>query len=221
MAEDDDIYELTEDDAVEPTPAPAERRPSAAALEQIEQLDADGQTYALGDEVVPPPRADTAKLGRTPRYCLACSADLTLIDDGICPKCEKPFDPADPKTVRNAPLLDPTNWWLEPPRLAGYAVLPLFLVGRAVVHAVASEPGGRFAEVVIAFAVLASLPWIGVCVYLILMGIEDYLNPKLTVAVPAGMALGVLVTLGLHPSMLFVGAVAGGFTGLLWGWRQL
>ncbi|MEM7625106.1 MAG: hypothetical protein AAF333_05705 [Planctomycetota bacterium] len=229
--EDEDLYELSEDDAVEPAASTGEVRPSS---EKIEQLDDDGQTYALGDEVVPPPRRDTAILERPPRYCLACNADLTLVDDGVCPDCERAFDPADPKTLRDEPLTDEKNWWLQPPRVAGYGLIAMFLVGRLIIDAASgavaeglaggtgdTRSSAMIGAVVSALGVLLVTPWVFFGTLLGLTGVCEHFNPRLIIAVPIGAGFGLLLTLGLHPAVIFVGFMIGSLAGFFYAWRQV
>lgn len=233
--DDEDIYQLSEADALD-TPEPPEV-PTAAgevrpAAEALEQLDADGHTYALGDAVIPPKRGDLEILEHPPRWCLACGADLTLIDTGVCPGCEKQFNPTDPKTFGEEPPKELGNWWLQPPRVAGYALIGWFLVGRIITHAASGAVGQGLTTgtgstnlslsvgaVVSAAAVLSLIPWAVGGVLLGLVGIREHFNPKLSIAIPLGVGFGVLLTLGLPPAATFIGLVSGAFAGFLYAWR--
>lgn len=218
--EDDDIYELNEDDAAEPVSS--EVRPALSAEPVIEVLDSDGQTYALGDEVVPPPRLDTARFERPPHYCLGCSADLTVIDNGVCPECERPFNPEDDATFRDEPLDDAPNWWLEAPRLAGYVLLPLFLIGRWAVGGLAQMWGGEESNFVVGAGMVAlTVPWAAACIFCLLIALQDHYNPKLSVTVPLGIGLGVFIALGAPALMVVVAAMCGPVAGFMWTWKSI
>lgn len=224
MAANDEIYELNEDDEQPP---------------HSERLDADG-TYALGEEATPPPREASPDPGggtgndpgacgeagmevRDARYCLACGFDLSEIDTGVCPGCEKAFDPNDPLSYRDTPLVEaPVNWWFDRPRVAGYILLALFPIGRWLIHVVADDPGGRFAAAIMGMGALVFVaPWAGACASLGLAAVAEHHNPKVSTSVALGMGFGVLVTIGLHPALSVVGAFAGAFAGFVRAWRQI
>jgi len=211
---DGEVYELTEDDAVDGHDSTGAQTPS-------EVLDNDGRTYAVSQPTANPLRGDLKILEHPPRYCLACGHDLTLIRAGVCPGCEKLFNPQDPNTFSDEPIAEPGNWWAQPPRLAGYAVLPLWLIGWLIIAGATSAIGGPFSEVLVAFGVLVMLPWVAVCVLLGMASLDDYHNPKLIVTIPLGVVLGMVLTLGLHPALIFIAMIAGGFAGLLRAWRAM
>ncbi|MEM8738896.1 MAG: hypothetical protein AAGG38_10540 [Planctomycetota bacterium] len=214
-----DVYQLSDDDAFpEPEPPPADEPGPANSAAASGTAPPDSE-YELDTPVALPARDDLKILILPPRYCLACGHDLTLVEDDRCPYCEKVFDPENPSTYADEPIKSPGNWWLEPPRVAGYALLATYLLGRIVIGLSADAIGGRFGEVTIAFGVLATLPWVVLCVLLALAAIGEHHNPKITVAVPLGFAFGLLFTLGLHPAIVFAGTLTGAFAGLVRAWR--
>ncbi len=164
-----------------------------------------------------------------PRYCLGCGFDLTELDEDArqCPRCGRSFDPADASTyAETAPPSAEPNYWLEPPRLAGYILVPLFLVGRAVTNAVAAGFGESLGSVGGAtvgplMVVFLLLPWLFICVYLALVLADDYINPLVGVAVGVGAAFGLLFTFGLHPALLVIGLIIGSFAGFVRAWRTM
>jgi len=209
---DEDVYELNEDDAMEPEPTGKT------------QADSNGQPdpgdYGLSEVADNPVRGDLEIIMHPARYCWACGFDLTLIDVSPCPGCEKAFDPDDDSTTRDTPLPEQDNFWLQRPRLAGYALLGLFILGRPIIGVVGGNLGGKFADVVLAFGVLSLIPWLLISVLLALETIEEHHNPKLIVTLPLGFAFGLLLTLGLHPGVMVVGGIVGTFAGFLRTWRQ-
>lgn len=208
---DDDLYELNEDDAVE----------CNAPVDESAGPDAPGD-YELDEVTDNPDRGDLEILAHPAKYCQACGFDLTLIDaedSGVCPGCEKKYDPNDESTYRTTPLPTQDNFWLQSPRLAGYALIVWFLLGRPIIHFVGDGLSGKFADAVLAFGVLAMLPWVLVGVLLGLEIIEEHHNPKLAVTLPLGFAFGLLLTFGLHPGVMLIGGIAGAFAGFLRTWR--
>lgn len=211
MREDEDVYDLSEDDALPD---------DDATSHPVSSGDSEANTYELGEVSENPPRGDLELLVHPARYCKACGFDLTLVTVSPCPGCDKPFDPDDDSTTRDTPLPEQDNYWLQKPRLAGYGLLALYILGRPVIHLVGDNLGGRFADVVLAFGVLALTPWVFVGVLLALKAVEEHHNPKLTVTLPLGFAFGVLLTFGLHPGVLLVGGIAGAFAGFVRAWRE-
>ncbi|MBB6430370.1 hypothetical protein [Algisphaera agarilytica] len=201
MREDEDIYELSEEDALDDTPS------------------ASGE-YELGEVSDNPPRGDLEIIMHPARYCRACGFDLTLVEVSPCPGCEKEFDPNDDSTTRDTPLPTQDNFFLQKPRVAGYGLLAWFILGRPIIHFVGDSLGGRFADVVLAFGILALTPWILIGVVLALETIEEHHNPKLVVTLPLGAAFGILLTVGLHPAIILIGAIVGAFAGFIRTWRE-
>lgn len=168
--------------------------------------------------------ADPGELMILPaKYCRACGFDLTLIDagdsGGVCPGCEKKYDPNDESTYRTTPLPVQENYWLQTPRLAGYALIVWFLLGRPAIHVVGGSLGGKFADAVLALGVLLMLPWVLLGVLLALEVVEEHHNPKLAVTLPLGFAFGLLLTFGLHPGIMLVAGITGAFAGFIRTWR--
>lgn len=209
MASDDDIYELNDDDAIHDN-----------VRDSSVDADDQGGDYELSEVADNPVRGDLEILVHPARYCRACGFDLTLIDVSPCPGCEKEFDPDDDTTTRDTPLPTQDNFWLQRPRLAGYALLGLFIVGRPIIGFVGGNLGGRFADVVLAFGVMALVPWVFVGVLLGLETIEEHHNPKPSVTVPLGFGFGLLLTFGLHPGVMFAAGIVGAFAGFVRAWRQ-
>lgn len=215
---DDDFYQLSDDDAVdEPTP-----------------LNDDG-TYQLDQPLEPstppakppatpappkpaPPTADDGLTILPPRYCIACGEDLTFVDDGQCPRCERKFDPADESTTRSTPLPEEGNYWLQAPRLAGYALLVVFVIGRGMINFLDSA-SGDWALLFTAAMIAVALPWIAICQALLLWALSENINPKIGVCIAASMVLGILMTLGTNPLCIAVAILAAPFVGLLYAWR--
>ncbi len=118
---DDDVYELSDDDAIEP---------DASGFTPAHSNTGD---YELSEITDNPVRGDLEIIMHPARYCRACGFDLTLIDVSPCPGCEKAFDPDDDATTRDTPLPEQENFWLQRPRLAGYGLLALFILGRPII----------------------------------------------------------------------------------------
>ena len=200
---------------------PARRKAAARERLVARQQARDGPAAPL------PPDADFHV--SDPRYCLGCGFDLTELDDDerVCPRCGRSFDPADASTYADSapPSLEP-NYWLEPPRLAGYALIPLFLVGRSVTNEVGDGFGemlGSVGGAVVGplMVVFLLLPWLFACVYLALILVDDWINPLVGVAVGVGAAFGLLFTFWLHPALLVIGLIVGGFAGFVRAWRTM
>lgn len=207
---DEDLYELSDDDAIDDAPAgspPTDITPEG--------------DYELAQVTDNPVRGDLEILTHPARYCRACGFDLTLLDVSPCPGCEKAFDPDDDATTRDTPLPTQDNYWLQRPRLAGYGLLLLFILGRPIIGFIGNNLGGRFADVVLAFAVIALIPWVFVGVLLAMETVEEHHNPKLLVTIPLGFVFALLLTLGLHPGVMFVAGIAGGFAGFFRAWREI
>lgn len=207
---DEDLYELSDDDAIEI---------DVSDTTSSKEADESGD-YELREVSDNPIRGDMAILVHPARYCRGCGFDLTLIEVSPCPGCEKAFDPNDDSTTRDTALPEQENFWLQRPRLAGYGLLALFIFGRPIIGFVGGNLGGRFADVVLAFGVMAMVPWILIGVLLALESIEEHHNPKLAVTLPLGFAFGLLLTLGLHPGVMLVGGIVGTFAGFIRTWRQ-
>ncbi|MEM1027766.1 MAG: hypothetical protein AAGJ38_06755 [Planctomycetota bacterium] len=204
----EDVYELNDDDAFDAdTPEPEPPAPDVGEIELAEVTDN-------------PIRGDLEILMHPARYCRACGFDLTLVDVSPCPGCEKAFDPEDDSTTRDTPLPTQGNFWLQRPRLAGYGLLLVFIIGRPLIHVIGNNLSGRLAEVVLAFAVLALIPWVFVGTLLALETVAEHHNPKLVVTIPLGLAFALLLTLGLHPGVMFVAAIVGAFAGFFRTWRE-
>ncbi len=159
-----------------------------------------------------------------PKFCLGCGEDLSELPTEVtqCPRCGRGFDPHDPSTYTDEP--PPAlqkNFWLQRPRIAGYLFLFLLVLGRIMIYVLGGAVGGRFGDVLIAFGVLVMLPWIFVCVYLALEAAEEIHNPTLPVSISLGVASGFIITLGMHPALIFCGLVIGGFTGFFRAWREI
>ena len=194
----------------------------------------DESTYELQAAPQTPPRNDLKILKHPPRWCLACGRDLTLVlEDPVCPRCEKKFDPNNPETYSPEPVSVSGNWWLQPPRVAGYVLLPLFLTGRLVTAAVAEDwvsgiqgtssqtTAGNSAGLILSAMMIffAFVPWIAACVLLALGGVSEHFNPKPTVAVPLGLAFALLITAGLAPAAMLIAACTGPLAGLIYAWQ--
>lgn len=192
------------------------------------------QTYALGEVVEAPPRHDLIEISQPAKWCLACGCELTLVETGACPRCEKLFDPGKPGTFSPVPPREPGNWWLQAPRLAGYALIVLFLLGRiainlatpAVGKGLTGTTGGSQASlaagaVLSAMGVLCLIPWIITGVLLGLIGIREHFAPKVPATIGLGACFGLLFMLGFHPAIALIGLGAGALAGFLYAWRAI
>ena len=194
----------------------ARERLAARHQEREAATDADAAAIAKG--------ADDADLVVVEaKYCIGCGQDLSDLPPELtqCPRCGRGFEPDDPSSYMDQPPPPERSFWLQRPRIAGYLLIGLYLLGRLIVGATASGFGGRFGEVVLAFAVLALLPWMFICVFLALEAIEEYHGPTLLVSILLGAGFGVLITVGMHPALMFCGIVVGGFTGMFRAWREI
>ncbi|MEO1235762.1 MAG: hypothetical protein AAFX76_03120 [Planctomycetota bacterium] len=169
------------------------------------------------------------------QYCRGCGMELTDFEEpGQCPLCGRGFDPNDPKTYRDEPLPQSRRpYLLQTPRLAGYAWVVCFLVGRIVIGDVGpdwvsgvsgqsgSSPAGAAAGAVVAvLSGLMLVPWLLCCAWLGLAAVAEHHNAgQVHVAMPLGMGLAVLMVLGLNPAMLIAAALLGAFAGLVRAWR--
>ncbi|MEM1098945.1 MAG: hypothetical protein AAGH92_09165 [Planctomycetota bacterium] len=170
-------------------------------------------------------------LAKQPRYCLVCGELLALPkskgEPAACGHCLKAYDPADPRTFAPEPPPIPRRWW-EDDALPGVAGLALYAGGSAAIGAflptwVAGIGGGdgstgsAFAGVTIAvmLAVLVYLPWLFVCVYLLLLTFQNHLRDEVVWYLTAGGLLGMLCAVGYHPALLIVGGILGVLAGLI------
>ncbi len=202
--------------------------------------DADGPTAeAQSDDEVPlgPP----APLPVVPvpsellsRYCPACGQDLSEPGEQMrCPRCDRPFDPGNPATFLTAPPPPAVrNWWLSPPALAGYALLPTLLLGRLIINSQREdwstrlrgdgheEISGAIAQAAIAaFSGLMLIPWLIGCAWLALVALDERYNPRLRIAAPLGALLAAGMTLGYPRPILIAALACGAFAGLLRRWQ--
>ena len=194
--------------------------------------DASDTGYGLNEPAALPPRTDphldpAAMASRDPRWCLGCGHALTLIDKPPCPHCERMFNPEDPTTFSGEPIDPKDNYWTQAPRIAGYIVLPLFLIGRLLINDVGermvdlmSGSGGMAGGLYGAIVTVLVLPWFLATTLLLLIALEDYYNPKLVVCVTLGPLIGVLIALGLSPLLVVCGAVLGLTAGVFQSWRS-
>lgn len=206
----------------------------ARASRDVLGQDDQDQDYALEEVVEAPPRHDLIEISQPAKWCLACGCELTLVETGICPRCEKKFDPTKPSTFSHEPPREPGNWWLQAPRLAGYALIPLCTVGRIAINlatpgvgkALTGTTGGdrvsaAAGAVLSALAVLCLIPWLISCVLLALTGIREYFAPKAHITVALGAGFGLLFMMGYHPTFGMIGLGAGALAGFLYAWRAL
>jgi hypothetical protein len=204
------------------TPEPSEAR-RAAALRRISDRSAERE--AQRQQPLP---EDASFAVYDPKFCLGCGAELTELEDTTqCPHCGRGFNPADDSTYADEPPPSlEVPYWRQPPRLAGYVLLPLFLLGRVLIRAVEGQFAGMLDTLGGAMAgpllvVFGLVPWLAGCIYLALIAAEDFFSPRLGPALAVGLLLGVLLTLGLHPALLVIGAILGPFVGLIRAWREL
>ncbi len=171
------------------------------------------------------PRRDLERIQRPARWCPACGYDLTLVNEPPCPRCERPFIPGDTATYATEPVEVRHRYWTDRPRIAGYFMLPLFLVGRAVVNNIAPEwvnwmdgSGGNAGVVFGAMVGLLLIPWLIATTLLGTIALDDYYNPKTLYCMLVGAGFGVVITLGMSPVLLLAGIFAGLFAGFIRAW---
>lgn len=155
------------------------------------------------------------------RYCRTCGNDVS--DPGLtqCPRCLKPFDPADETTFRDTPKPEPESSWRNSDRLARVGLFALYLLGVLVLSGLTADYDTGNNHALGALALGLSVPWLIGCIYLALTALGDRLNPKLTATLPLATALGVVFALGSPALVLGAGFLLGPFTGLLFSWRNL
>jgi hypothetical protein len=169
------------------------------------------------------------------KYCIACGRDLTALPDDTteCPKCGRPYNPLNPSTYTDEPLTRDRSYWLQAPRLAGYGLVILFLVGRIIIGSTANgwtdAMDGQYGSAVVGQAagaiigalsiVLGYLPWIFVCCILALILLSDRFKPTLIMCLLLGMAAGLTLSLGLHLGLMIAAVMVGALAGLVYYWR--
>ncbi|MEM1108300.1 MAG: hypothetical protein AAGH99_06380 [Planctomycetota bacterium] len=217
--DEEDVYDLSDEDALDEEPLDEGLIELAYDPNDVEGVAEESDTR---DPVAEESPDDDTELEVHPaRYCRSCGFDLTYVDVSPCPGCDKEFDPEDESTTRDTPLPRQDNYWLQRPRLAGYALLVLFVIGRLVMGFVAENLGGRFADAVLGFGVVFLLvPWAFLGVYLLLEALEEHHNPKLIVTLPLGFVFGLLLTLGTHPGVMLAAGIGGAFAGFVRTWRE-
>ncbi|MEM6394162.1 MAG: hypothetical protein AAF797_15460 [Planctomycetota bacterium] len=203
------------------------------------------------DPVAQPPPAEVATDSSPPlapmpteipqmRFCPACGYNLTGLTDDHCPRCFRPFDPFDPSTTTDKPprKLHERNYWLEAPRIAGYAALLLTLLGRILINLAAPDwaartaprvaedippevalldRGGQAAGVVLAsLSALLLIPWIAGVTFLSLTALDDRLGGRLMTILGAALVIGCILVLGYDPTLFILAAVVALLTGLVY-----
>ena len=171
-----------------------------------------------------------------PKYCLACGEDLSEFESpGECPRCGRLFDPGNPATFSDEPAeVAETPYWLQPPRLAGYGLLALVVLGRLCIHAVvpdwagamdggagSSRVGAAAGGVVGALLALLVIPWaVGCCVLGLIAAIEFFNPGRILVAGAVSVVLAIIITLGLPAAVVVMAVMPAPFAGLLVAWRS-
>ncbi|MEM9881700.1 MAG: hypothetical protein AAF800_02135 [Planctomycetota bacterium] len=207
----------------------------AAALRRL-HTHADDRRAAVAAAVAEAEAMEGLAAEEPRRFCLGCDFELTdLAEPGRCPKCGRGFDPRDDATTRDTPLpVRELPYLLQGPRLAGYAWLLLFLIGRSAIATLGDDwstgiSGGSGtnradASIGVAAAVLTGLllvPWLLGCVLLGLTAVGEHHNAgRLAVTILLGIGLACLMVLGLDPVLLLAAGVLGAFAGLLRTWRS-
>ena len=174
--------------------------------------------YELAEAPTPELRPDLELIQRPPRWCPACGYDLTMVDVPPCPRCERSFIPGDASTYAEEPIEPPHNSWINARRVAGYVAIPLFLLGRVIIHTatpgwglmIDGEAGTNRAEssvgvVAAVFLVLLFIPWLIATTLLVLIALSNYYNPRTAICLVLGAGLGIFLTLGVSPVLLLVG----------------
>ncbi|MEM6457890.1 MAG: hypothetical protein AAF710_00700 [Planctomycetota bacterium] len=231
MAESDETYEL---DTVAADAADAAEAKRAAALRRL-RANAEERRTTVAAAVAEAETKEGLEPEAPRRFCLGCDFELTDFEEpGRCPKCDRGFDPQDDSTTRDSPLpVRELPYLLQTPRMAGYAWLVLFLIGRSAIATLGGDwvtgiSGGSGvsqadAAVGAAVAVLTGLlliPWLLGCALLGLIAIGEHHNPgNLAVTVLLGIGLASLMVLGLNPGLLLAAGILGAFAGLLRTWR--
>ncbi|MEM1211403.1 MAG: hypothetical protein AAGI68_03810 [Planctomycetota bacterium] len=179
----------------------------------------------------PPPLAPLPTEIPEMRFCPACGYNLTGLTDDHCPKCFRPFDPFDLKTTTDKPprKLTERSYWIEGPRLAGYAALLLTLVGRILINR--SAPGwsnqlaggdaqstaGLAANTLLAsLSALLLIPWIAGVTFLILAALDDRLGGRLMPIVGAALLTGCILVLGYDPALYIMACIVALVTSLVY-----
>lgn len=181
--------------------------------------------HALGETPPPVPRADLPLIDRPGRWCPACGYDLTRVGQPPCPRCERMFIPEDPSTYSSEPVEIKHPYWTDKPRVAGYVLIPVFLIGRGVINATKDDwsemfagSGGSAGVILGAMFGLLLIAWLIVTPLLGAIALSDFYNPRVVYCLLAGFAFGIVITIGLSPAVIFAGMLAGLFAGLIRAW---